>query len=113
MLRQIAHALPNVDLIAEPWTAAGGYCLGAFPDGWAEWNDVARERLRMACNPRRLADLHPWMVADVVSGSAGLSVVAHRQWFAPSASTAGALVRINYLCSHDGFTLRDLRCEWL
>ena len=109
MLQRIRAELPDVDLIAEPWTAAGGYCLGAFADGWAEWNDVARERLRLACDLDRAHELQPWMVADIVSGSA--------QSFSRDYAAGGQPRRrrkpapwcsVNYLTSHDGFTLRDL-----
>lgn len=109
LLNRIADTLPNVDLIAEPWTATGGYCLGGFPTGWAEWNDVARERLGMAADRNRLIELQPWIVADVVTGSAqsfsGDRVASGlaRAWRDPAPWCS-----VNYLCSHDGLTLRDL-----
>ena len=32
--------LGSVKLIAEPWDCGpGGYQVGGFPPGWAEWND--------------------------------------------------------------------------
>ena len=40
--------LQSVKLIAEPWDVGlGGYQLGAFPPGWAEWNDKFRDALRL------------------------------------------------------------------
>ncbi len=34
-------------LIAEPWDCGpGGYQVGAFPPGWAEWNDKFRDDVR-------------------------------------------------------------------
>ena len=40
-------ALSAVKLIAEPWdTGAGGYQVGNFPPGWAEWNDQYRDTVR-------------------------------------------------------------------
>ena len=40
-------ALSAVKLIAEPWdTGTGGYQVGNFPPGWAEWNDQYRDTVR-------------------------------------------------------------------
>ncbi|MCX4195337.1 glycogen debranching protein GlgX, partial [Methylobacterium organophilum] len=39
--------LNNVKLIAEPWDCGpGGYQVGGFPPGWAEWNDRFRDDVR-------------------------------------------------------------------
>ncbi len=39
--------LSSVKLIAEPWDIGpGGYQVGAFPPGWAEWNDRFRDTVR-------------------------------------------------------------------
>jgi isoamylase len=39
--------LNAVKLIAEPWDCGpGGYQVGAFPPGWAEWNDKFRDTVR-------------------------------------------------------------------
>ena len=39
--------LSSVKLIAEPWDVGpGGYQVGAFPPGWAEWNDRYRDTVR-------------------------------------------------------------------
>src|SRR5690349_24241913 len=39
--------LARVKLIAEPWDCGpGGYQLGGFPPGWAEWNDQFRDTVR-------------------------------------------------------------------
>ena len=39
--------LRTVKLIAEPWDCGpGGYQVGAFPPGWAEWNDKFRDTVR-------------------------------------------------------------------
>ena len=56
--------LAHVKLIAEPWDCGpGGYQMGRFPPGWAEWNDkfrdarprfLAQARRRPACSPRAL-----------------------------------------------------------
>ena len=39
--------LSKVKLIAEPWDCGpGGYQVGGFPPGWAEWNDKFRDTVR-------------------------------------------------------------------
>ena len=39
--------LAHVKLIAEPWDCGpGGYQMGRFPPGWAEWNDKFRDAVR-------------------------------------------------------------------
>ena len=39
--------LSSVKLIAEPWDIGpGGYQVGHFPPGWAEWNDKFRDNVR-------------------------------------------------------------------
>src|SRR4051812_32092170 len=39
--------LSQVKLIAEPWDLGeGGYQVGNFPVGWAEWNDQYRDGVR-------------------------------------------------------------------
>ena len=39
--------LGGVKLIAEPWDCGpGGYQVGEFPPGWAEWNDKFRDTVR-------------------------------------------------------------------
>ena len=39
--------LSSVKLIAEPWDIGpGGYQVGQFPPGWAEWNDKFRDTVR-------------------------------------------------------------------
>ena len=39
--------LATVKLIAEPWDCGpGGYQVGGFPPGWAEWNDRFRDTVR-------------------------------------------------------------------
>lgn len=88
--------LSRVKLISEPWDIGpGGYQLGNHPPGFAEWNDRFRDGVRQFWNgvPGQRADL-----AARLSGSAEL--FDHRQR-RPAAS-------VNYLASHDGFTLHDL-----
>jgi len=89
-----------VKWIAEPWDIGpGGYQLGAFPDGWAEWNDRYRDTLRgfwRGDGQRDAALLGQF--AERVAGSADLFRGRARL---PWAS-------VNFITSHDGFTLRDL-----
>lgn len=88
--------LAGLKFIAEPWDLGpGGYQLGAFPVGWAEWNDRYRNGIRRfwrgEANGGASGEL-----ARRLAGSADLFPAR-----APLAS-------INYVCSHDGFTLADL-----
>jgi glycogen operon protein len=88
--------LSQVKLIAEPWDLAeGGYQLGNFPPGWAEWNDKYRDAVRSYWkgDERTLGEL-----ASRISGSQDIFQPSGR---APTAS-------INFVTTHDGFTLHDL-----
>jgi len=88
--------LTQVKLIAEPWDLGpGGYQLGNFPRGWAEWNDRFRDGLRRFW---RGDDHQLGEIARRLSGSSDV--------FAPSGRDACA--SINYVAAHDGFTLHDL-----
>jgi glycogen operon protein len=62
--------LSSVKLIAEPWDIGmGGYQVGGFPPGWAEWNGKYRDTVRKFWkgDEGQLADF-----ASRVSGSADL-----------------------------------------
>ena len=88
--------LSQVKLIAEPWDLGeGGYQVGNFPPGWAEWNGQYRDIVRRYWkgDGEVLGDL-----AYRLSGSSDLYGVSGRQ---PYAS-------INFVTAHDGFTLNDL-----
>jgi isoamylase len=88
--------LAAVKLIAEPWDIGpGGYQLGHFPPGWSEWNDRYRDIVRRFW--RGDAGMLPEF-ARRVHGSSDIFEHAGRR------PTAG----INYITSHDGFTLADL-----
>ena len=96
LLQQIAAALPGQAIIAEPWaTGNGTYQLGSFPAGWSEWNGQFRDGVRTLENKLNVVATPMTSLVDEWSGSP--SLYASR---APSAS-------INYVVSHDGFTLRD------
>ena len=88
--------LKQLKWIAEPWDIGpGGYQLGAFPDGWAEWNDRYRNTLRRFWRGEARGEV----TSELASRLAG-----SRDLFADRAPLAS----INYVCSHDGFTLADL-----
>ncbi len=87
--------LGKLKLIAEPWDCGpGGYQVGGFPPGWAEWNDQYRDTVRSYWN-----------------GSAPAGALAPR--LCASADVFNRLGRlpwssVNFVTAHDGFTLADL-----
>jgi glycogen operon protein len=88
--------LAAVKFIAEPWDIGpGGYQLGNFPTGWSEWNDRYRDTVRRFW--RGDAGILPEF-ARRVHGSSDIFEHSGRR---PSSC-------INFITSHDGFTLRDL-----
>ncbi len=88
--------ISQVKLIAEPWDIGeGGYQVGKFPPGWAEWNGKYRDCLR---DYWRGADSMLGEFAERFTGSSDLYKDDYRS---PTAS-------INFITAHDGFTLRDL-----
>jgi isoamylase len=88
--------ISRVKLIAEPWDLGeGGYQLGNFPPGWAEWNDKYRDTVR------RYWRGDEGLLGEVASRISGSQDLFHKSGRAPSAS-------INFITTHDGFTLHDL-----
>jgi glycogen operon protein len=88
--------LSQVKLIAEPWDlGAGGYQVGNFPVLWTEWNGRYRDCVRRFW---RNDDSTVGELATRLAGSADLYAHNGRR---PYAS-------INFVTSHDGFTLQDL-----
>ena len=88
--------LSQVKLIAEPWDIGpGGYQLGNFAPGWAEWNDRYRDTVRGLW--RGDGGQLPAFAARF-TGSADLFDHHGRR---PAAS-------VNFITAHDGFTLHDL-----
>ena len=88
--------ISQVKLIAEPWDLGeGGYQVGNFPAGWAEWNGRYRDTIRRYWkgDGGQVADL-----AYRLTGSSDLYESGGRR---PSAS-------VNFVTAHDGFTLLDL-----
>jgi len=88
--------LSKVKLVGEPWDIGpGGYQVGGFPPGWAEWNDKYRDTVREF-----------WINSDDtardfaarLTGSGDVYDLRGRR---PWAS-------VNFITAHDGFTLHDL-----
>jgi glycogen operon protein len=87
--------LGTVKLIAEPWDCGpGGYQVGHFPPGWAEWNDQFRDTVRDYWR----GEATPGALAGKLCASG--DVFNHRGR-KPWAS-------VNFITAHDGFTLHDL-----
>ncbi|MDB6073212.1 MAG: isoamylase [Verrucomicrobiaceae bacterium] len=87
--------LSTVKLIAEPWDVGiGGYQVGNFPTGWAEWNGRYRDEVRLFWKGMGTAG----ELAARLTGSADLYDHSGRH---PHAS-------VNFITCHDGFCLRDL-----
>lgn len=88
--------LANVKLIAEPWDVGpGGYQLGGFPPGWAEWNDQARDTTRRFWKGED--GLVPSLARRLHGSSELFEAAKRRPW-----------TSVNFVTSHDGFTLVDL-----
>jgi isoamylase len=88
--------LSQVKLIAEPWDCGpGGYQVGRFSPGWAEWNDRYRDTVRAFWQGEegKLPEL-----ASRLTASADLfNKRGRRPWSS-----------VNFVTAHDGFTLNDL-----
>jgi isoamylase len=88
--------LSQVKLIAEPWDLGeGGYQVGNFPVGWAEWNDRYRDVVRSY-----------WKGDGGVIGELGYRITGSSDLYASSGRRPYASV--NFVTAHDGFTLQDL-----
>jgi isoamylase len=88
--------LDRVKLIAEPWDLGeGGYQVGNFPPGWAEWNDKYRDTMRAYWRG------DGGLIGEFARRMTGSSDLYGSSGRAPHAS-------INFITAHDGFTMRDL-----
>ena len=88
--------LSKVKLIAEPWDIGpGGYRVGEFPHEFAEWNDSYRDTVRRYWR----GDAHS-------AQELGARLLGSADKFDRGGRRAWASV--NFLTSHDGFTLADL-----
>jgi len=88
--------LSQVKLIAEPWDLGeGGYQVGKFPVGWAEWNDKYRDVVRSY-----------WKGDGGLIGELAYRITGSSDLYARSGRKPYA--SINFVTAHDGFTLHDL-----
>ena len=88
--------LSRVKLIAEPWDVGPeGYRLGQFPPGFSEWNDRYRDAVRRFW--RGDEGVRPQFAAALLGSADQFDHHGRRPW-----------ASVNYVTSHDGFTLRDL-----
>ncbi|VTU01973.1 glycogen debranching protein : Isoamylase OS=Isosphaera pallida (strain ATCC 43644 / DSM 9630 / IS1B) GN=Isop_2400 PE=4 SV=1: CBM_48: Alpha-amylase [Gemmataceae bacterium] len=88
--------LSRVKLIAEPWdTGPGGYQVGNFPHGWAEWNGEYRDAVREF-----------WSGTAVTAERLALRLCGSPDLYDRTGRKPHASV--NFVTCHDGFTLADL-----
>jgi isoamylase len=88
--------ISRVKLIAEPWDVGeGGYQVGNFPVLWAEWNGRYRDTLRSY-----------WKGDTGKTGDFAYRLCGSADLYQTSGKTPTASV--NFVTSHDGFSLRDL-----
>ncbi|NML18744.1 glycogen debranching protein GlgX [Azohydromonas caseinilytica] len=88
--------LSSLKLIAEPWDCGpGGYQVGGFPPGWAEWNDDFRDTVRAF-----------WKGDEAQAAALSRCLSASGDRFNRRGRRPWASV--NFITAHDGFTLADL-----
>ncbi|MCG3139105.1 MAG: Glycogen operon protein GlgX [Phycisphaerae bacterium] len=88
--------LAECKLIAEPWDLGfDGYQTGRYPIGWSEWNDRFRDTVRKFWRNQ------PGQTPEFVGRLTGSSDLYEHSGRQPTAS-------INFVCCHDGQTLRDV-----
>jgi glycogen operon protein len=88
--------LRKVKLVGEPWDIGpGGYQVGSFPPGWAEWNDKYRDTVRAYWKSEE------GIVRDLAARITGSGDVYDQRGRRPWAG-------VNFITAHDGFTLNDL-----
>jgi glycogen operon protein len=88
--------LRTVKLIAEPWDCGpGGYQVGGFAPGWAEWNDRFRDTVRAFWKG------DDGQLADFAGRMTGSGEMFNQRGRRPYTS-------VNFITAHDGFTLKDL-----
>jgi glycogen operon protein len=96
-------------LIAEPWDiGSGGWQTGAFPAPMAEWNDRFRDSVRSfwLTDAERAVHSKPTHgVRDLATRLAGSSDIFGNS---DPPFARGPVASINFITTHDGFTLRDL-----
>ncbi len=86
----------SVKLIAEPWDIGpGGYQVGGFPPGWAEWNDKFRDTVRAYWKGDE--GKHAEMATRLAASADCFNQRGRKPW-----------ASVNFITAHDGFTLHDL-----
>lgn len=98
VIEQIADdpVLRGVKIIAEAWDAAGAYQVGSFPNTrWSEWNGRYRDDVRDFWKGG------PGWLSAFATRLCGSPDLYDRPRQAPHKS-------VNYVASHDGFTLADI-----
>jgi glycogen operon protein len=89
-------ALSPMKLIAEPWDIGeGGYRLGGFPPGWAEWNGRYRDDIRSYWRGDQ------GFIPPLARGLLGSADLFDKRGRRPWSS-------VNFVTAHDGFTLTDV-----
>ena len=97
--------LADTKRIAEPWDVGmGGWQTGNFADGWQEWNDRYRDRVRnfwlSDIDYARRASAAPVGIGGFATRLAGSSNTFSAE--------RGPLASVNFVAAHDGFTVHDL-----
>ena len=88
--------LSSVKLIAEPWDIGpGGYQVGGFPPGWAEWNDRFRDTVRAFWKGDEA--IAPEVAARLCASADKFNRRGRKPW-----------ASVNFVTAHDGFTLNDV-----
>ncbi len=88
--------LSRLKLIGEPWDIGpGGYQVGGFPPGWAEWNDKFRDGVRDYWRGQE------GVVREFAARVTGSGDIYDQRGRRPWSS-------VNFITAHDGFTLNDL-----
>nr|WP_227422968.1 glycogen debranching protein GlgX [Pengzhenrongella sicca] len=106
---QTDPTLAGLKLIAEPWDLGpGGWRTGAFPPPFAEWNDRYRNAIRSfwLSDPGQAAHGRAGHgVAELATRLAGsVDLFGHSD----PALMRGPVASMNFVTSHDGFTMADL-----
>ncbi len=95
-LIQCDPVVSQLKLIAEPWDlGSGGYQVGNFPPLWSEWNGKYRDAVR-----------DYWRGAGGVLGDLAYRLTGSSDLY--ESQSRRPYASINFVTSHDGFTLRDL-----
>ncbi len=88
--------LADTKIIAEAWDAAGAYQVGSFGDDrWAEWNGRYRDDVRSY-----------WRGDGGMRGALATRLAGSADLYQPGGRPPCS--SINFITSHDGFTLNDL-----